>query len=97
LTEGENLLKYLLPERQMLSYLRQGGGKKLVEVRVDDYGSFSQALKRFKIECQQSGLTSEIKKHQEYEKPTERKRKKRLKAIRRQRRKMRKLERLNSL
>jgi len=66
----------------------------LVDIKVDDYNSFSQALKKFKIECQQSGLTSEIKRHQEYEKPTERRRKKRLKAIRRQRRKMRKLERL---
>jgi len=63
---------------------------------VNDYDSFSQALKRFKIECQQSGLTSEIKRHQEYEKPTERKRKKRLKAIRRQRRKMWKLERIKN-
>ena len=67
----------------------------MVDINVDEYGSFSQALKRFKIECRQSGLTSEIKKHQEYEKPTERKRKKRLKAIRRQRRKMMKLARLN--
>ncbi|HDN85325.1 30S ribosomal protein S21 [Candidatus Aerophobetes bacterium] len=66
----------------------------MVDIKVDDYNSFSQALKRFKIECQQSGLTSEIKRHQEYEKPTERKRKKRLKAIRRQRRKMLKLERM---
>lgn len=68
----------------------------MVDIKVDDYNSFSQALKRFKIECQQSGLTSEIKRHQEYEKPTERKRKKKLKAIRRQRRKMLKLERLRN-
>ena len=67
----------------------------MVNIKVDNYNSFSQALKRFKIECQQSGLTGEIKRHQEYEKPTERKRKKRLKAIRRQRRKMRKLERIS--
>ena len=68
----------------------------MVNIKVDNYNSFSQALKRFKIECQQSGLTSEIKRHQEYEKPTERKRKKKLKAIRRQRRKMRKIQRFNS-
>lgn len=64
----------------------------MVTVKVDDYGSFSQALKRFKIRCQQSGLTSEIKRHREYEKPAERKRKKRLRAIRRQRRRMLKIE-----
>jgi len=68
----------------------------LVTIEVDNYNSFSEALKRFKIECQQSGLSSEIKRHQEYEKPTERKRKKKLKAIRRQRRKMLKLERIKN-
>lgn len=68
----------------------------MVTINVENYDSFSQALKRFKIECQQSGLSSEIKRHQEYEKPTERKRKKRLKAIRRQRRKMLKLERIKN-
>ncbi|MBE0478580.1 30S ribosomal protein S21 [Candidatus Aerophobetes bacterium] len=68
----------------------------MVDIKVDNYNSFSQALKRFKIECQQSGLNSELKRHQEYEKPTERKRKKRLKAIRRQRRKMRKIARISS-
>jgi len=67
-----------------------------VTINVENYDSFSQALKRFKIECQQSGLSSEIKRHQEYEKPTERKRKKKLKAIRRQRRKMLKLERIKN-
>ncbi len=67
----------------------------MVNINVDKYSSFSQALKRFKIECRQSGLTSEIKRHQEYEKPAERKRKKRLKAIRRQRRKMLKLEKIS--
>lgn len=67
----------------------------MVNINVDKYSSFSQALKRFKIECRQSGLTSEIKRHQEYEKPAERKRRKRLKAIRRQRRKMLKLQGLN--
>ena len=68
----------------------------MVTIEVDNYNSFSEALKRFKIECQQSGLSSEIKRHQEYEKPTERKRKKKLKAIRRQRRKMLKLERIKN-
>lgn len=65
----------------------------MVTIKVDNYNSLSQALKYFKTKCQQSGLSSEIKRHQEYEKPTERKRKKRLKAIRRQRRNMLKLQR----
>lgn len=66
----------------------------MVTIKVNNYNSFSEALKRFKIACQQSGLNGEIKRHQEYEKPTERKRKKKLRAIRRQRRKMLKLERI---
>jgi len=61
-------------------------------VRVDDYGSFSQALRAFRIKCQQSGLTAEIKKHMEYEKPGEKRRKKRLKAIRRERRRLYKIQ-----
>ena len=65
----------------------------MVTIKVDNYNSLSQALKYFMTKFQQSGLSSEIKRHQEYEKPTERKRKKRLKAIRRQRRNMLKLER----
>jgi len=72
------------------------GCKSLVTIDVEKCDSFSHALKRFKVQCQQSGLTSEIKRHKEYEKPTERKRKKRLKAIRRQRRKMLKIQRLKS-
>ncbi len=68
----------------------------MVSIKVDDFNSFSQALNRFKIQCQQSGLTGEIKRHQEYEKPTERKRRKRLRAIRRERRKMLKLQRIRS-
>jgi small subunit ribosomal protein S21 len=70
----------------------EGGVQSLVTIKVDDYDSFSQALKRFKVRCQQSGLTSEIKRHREYEKPAERKRKKRLRAIRRQRRRMLKFQ-----
>ncbi len=68
----------------------------MVSIKVDDFNSFSQALNRFKIQCQQSGLTGEIKRHQEYEKPTERKRRKRLRAIRRERRKMLKLQRIRN-
>ncbi|MEA3485319.1 MAG: 30S ribosomal protein S21 [Candidatus Aerophobetes bacterium] len=68
----------------------------MLTIDVERCNSFSHALKRFKIQCQQSGLTSEIKRHKEYEKPTERKRKKKLKAIRRQRRKILKIERLKS-
>jgi len=74
----------------------RGGAKRLVTIDVERCDSFSHALKRFKVQCQQSGLTSEIKRHKEYEKPTERKRKKRLKSIRRQRRKMLKITRLKS-
>ena len=37
-------------------------------VREDE--EFDHALKRFKKECQKSGIISDIKKHEYYEKPS---------------------------
>lgn len=65
----------------------------MIKIKVDDYDSFSQALIRFKIKCQQTGLMKDIKRHKEWVPKTERKRGKRARAIGREKRKMRKLER----
>ncbi|MEW5693613.1 MAG: 30S ribosomal protein S21 [Candidatus Hydrogenedentota bacterium] len=43
-------------------------------VREDE--SFEKALKRFRQSCQQSGLMTEIKKRQHYEKPSVKRKKK---------------------
>ncbi|NOZ60341.1 MAG: 30S ribosomal protein S21 [Calditrichaeota bacterium] len=57
-------------------------------VKVREGESFEKAFKRFTKACEKSGLMSEIKKHQHFEKPSER-RKRKLNAARR---KMRKLQ-----
>jgi len=45
-------------------------------VKVRENESFEAAFKRFKRLCEQEKLLSEIKKHQRYEKPSEKRKKK---------------------
>ena len=53
---------------------RGGSGLPLVHVKEDE--TFENALRRFKRKCEKSGILSELKKRQHYEKPsTKRKRK----------------------
>ena len=54
---------------------KKGGiGMPLVHVKEDE--TFENALRRFKRKCEKSGILSELKKRQHYEKPsTKRKRK----------------------
>ncbi len=59
----------------------------MINVKVRDNESFEKALKRFTKACEKSGLMAEIKKHQHYEKPSER-RKRKDNAARRKMRKM---------
>jgi len=59
-------------------------------IRVREGESFDKALKRFTKACEKAGLMSDIKKHQQYEKPSER-RKRKLNAARR---KMRKIQQM---
>lgn len=54
-----------------------------VKVQVDE--SFESALRRFKKYCEKEGLLTDIKKHQHFEKPSERKKRKSLQARRRAR------------
>jgi small subunit ribosomal protein S21 len=57
-------------------------------IKVRDGESFERAFKRFTKQCEKAGLMSDIKKHQHFEKPSER-RKRKLNAAKR---KMRKLQ-----
>ncbi|RMI15310.1 MAG: 30S ribosomal protein S21 [Calditrichaeota bacterium] len=59
----------------------------MIHVKVRDNEPFEKALKRFTKACEKSGLMAEIKKHQHYEKPSER-RKRRENATRRKIRKL---------
>jgi small subunit ribosomal protein S21 len=61
-------------------------------VRVRDDESFERALRRFNKFCEKTGILSDIKKHQHFEKPSER-RKRKLNAARR---KMRKIQAENN-
>ena len=59
-------------------------------VRVKEGESFENALKRFKKMCEKSGILSEIRKREHYEKPSVKKKKKMLAAKKRAMKKMRK-------
>jgi len=60
-------------------------------VIVRDNENFERAFRRFTKACEKAGLMSEIKKHQHFEKPSE-KRKRRLNAARRKQRRIMLLE-----
>jgi small subunit ribosomal protein S21 len=53
-------------------------GMPLIKVREDE--SLENALKRFKRKCEKSGILTEIKKRQHYEKPSVKKKRKALSA-----------------
>ncbi len=55
-------------------------------VKIRDGESFEGALRRFKRICEQEGILSEIKKHQHFEKPSEKKKRKLLASKRKFRR-----------
>ncbi len=59
----------------------------MIHIKVRENEPFEKALKRFTKACEKSGLMSEIKKHQHFEKPSER-RKRRENAARRKIRKL---------
>jgi len=59
-------------------------------VKVRNNESFEKALKRFTKQCEKAGLMSDIRKHQYYEKPSE-KRKRKEAAARRKQRKLQKI------
>ena len=59
----------------------------MIEVVLKDGESIESALKRFKRECVNAGIQSEIKKREFYEKPSERKKRKLEAAIRKREKK----------
>lgn len=59
-------------------------------VRIRDNEAFEQAFRRFKKACEKSGILSEVKKREHYEKPSVRKKKKSMAARKRLLKKARK-------
>lgn len=57
-------------------------------VKIRDDESFEKALRRFNKFCEKTGILSDIKKHQHYEKPSDAKKRK-LAAARRKSRRLR--------
>ncbi len=60
-------------------------------VKVRDNENFERAFKRFTKACEKAGLMSEIKKHQHFEKPSER-RKRKINAAKRKAKKIQMME-----
>ncbi len=58
----------------------------LVHVREDE--SFEAALRRFKRKCEKSGILTELKKRQHYEKPSVKRKRKAVQARKKMMRKM---------
>ena len=48
----------------------------MAEIRVKDNESLDSALRRFKRSCAKSGIISEVRKREHYEKPSVRRKKK---------------------
>ena len=59
-------------------------------VRIRDSEAFEQAFRRFKKACEKSGILSEVKKREHYEKPSVRRKKKSMAARMRLMKKQRK-------
>lgn len=54
----------------------KGGRLQLPEIRLKENESLESALKRFKKSCAKSGIISEIRKREHYEKPSVKRKKK---------------------
>ena len=57
--------------------------KNLSTVRVGETESVESAIKRFKRKCQKDGIIGDLRKHEQYEKPSVKKKKKQKAAIKR--------------
>lgn len=71
--------------------MRRREGSRLPEVRVGKDESFDRALRRFKRECQRSGILRDLRKREHYESPSV-KRKKKAEAARARRKRQRRRE-----
>jgi small subunit ribosomal protein S21 len=61
----------------------------MITVKIRSNEPFERAFKRFTKTCEKSGLLSEIRKNQHYEKPSEERKRKNKQAVRQQIRLMR--------
>ena len=69
----------------------KGGGRWMPGIKIRENESFENALKRFKKQCEKTGILSEIRKREHYEKPSIKRKKKALAAKKRVMKRLRKL------
>jgi small subunit ribosomal protein S21 len=69
----------------------KGGGKWMPGVRIKENESFENALKRFKKQCEKTGILSEVRKREHFEKPSLKRKRKALAAKKRVMKRMRKM------
>jgi len=62
------------------------------DVRIRENESFENALKRFKKQCEKTGILSEIRKREHFEKPSLKRKRKALVAKKRAMKRMRKMQ-----
>ena len=55
-------------------------------IRVKEGESFESALRRFKKKCEKAGILADLRRHQHFEKPSERRKRKLNTAMRKNRR-----------
>lgn len=53
----------------------EGGKRMPAEIKIKENETLDSALRRFKRECATSGILSEIRKREHYEKPSEKRKK----------------------
>jgi len=68
----------------------EGGEKWMPGIQIKGNESFENAMKRFKKQCEKTGILSEIRKREHYEKPSMKRKKKALAAKKRVMKRMRK-------
>lgn len=64
----------------------------MILIRVEDGEPIERALKRFKKECQKSGVLTELRKREFFEKPSVKRKRADEAAVRKHRRRVQKLE-----
>jgi len=72
-------------------YKTEGGEQCMTAVIIRDGESFESALRRFKKQCERTGILSEIKRREHYEKPSVKRKKKILAAKKRALKKLRRM------
>ena len=64
----------------------------MITVRVDQGEPIEKALKRFKKECQKSGILTELRRREYYEKPSIKRKRAQETAVRKHKRRMQKIQ-----